>query len=221
MSGPVSKFRFRFSLGALMIVIAVCAFLLVPAVWMLRLERQRRQLVLAAFEAEHRAKLEAERARYVATLNLAQTEWTAAAQAAAKTRGSATDSKAVASTLWAMVSVNHPVFDQEDTKNLSVEFTLVNDGQKPLDPTIGESRIQINGKELDQSSAIIGESIPKEARDKALAPGESLRFSCVLGKFFQAPGIYRITWVGRAFRSPDAVVRVLPAKATARTEKKK
>lgn len=221
MSGPVSKFRFRFSLGALMIVIAVCAFLLVPAVWMLRLERQRRQLVLAALDAEHRAKLEADRARYAATLNLAQSEWTAAAQAATKTSGSTTDSKPVASALWAMVAVNHPVFAQADTRNLAVEFTLVNDGQKPLNPRIGESRILINGKELDQSSAVLDQSAPKEAHDKALAPGESLRFSCTLGRFFQEPGIYRITWVGRAFRSPDAVVRVLPAKTTARPENKK
>lgn len=209
MSGTVSRLRFRFSLGTLMIVVAIAAFLLVPAVWIMRLEQERRRAVAVEYERAHRAELEAQRAHYVASLNLAQSQWTAAAQTAIQKKGAEATGQPKASALWAMISVNHPAFALDETKNLTVEFTLVNDGQNPIDPKIGDSRILIDGKELEQSSTILGQSAPKDAGGGQLAPGKSMRFSCVLGRFFQEPGIYRITWVGPAFRSPDVAVRVL------------
>lgn len=221
MSGTVSRLRFRFSLGTLMILIAIAAFLLVPAVWMMRLEQARRQAILVEYERAHRAELEARRAQYVASLNLAQSQWTAAAQTAANKKGTEATGQPKASALWAMISVNHPSFEQDETKNLTVEFTLVNDGQTPIDPKIGDSRILIDGKELEQSSAILGQSVPKDAGGGQLAPGKPMRFSCVLGRFFQEPGIYRVTWVGPAFRSPDVAVRVLSREAAGAGAQKK
>ena len=46
------------------------------------------------------------------------------------------------------MSVNHAIFKAGQTKDLRIEFTLVNDGDKVIDPKIPESRIVINGKEL-------------------------------------------------------------------------
>jgi len=114
--------------------------------------------------------------------------------------------------LWAAVSVNHAVFKQGQTKDLSVEFTLVNDGAKVIDPKIAESRILINGAELSVSGSILSQGL-KDAQVKALSPGANLQFGVVLGDHFTAPGTYRVSWKGTGFQSPETVIRVLPEKA--------
>ena len=73
------------------------------------------------------------------------------------------------------MSVNHPIFKAGQTKDLRIEFTLVNDGDKVIDPKIPESQIVINGKELSDSGLILS-SVQKGARFRALPPGESLQF---------------------------------------------
>ena len=110
------------------------------------------------------------------------------------------------------MSVNHPIFKAGQTKDLRIEFTLVNDGDKVIDPKIPESRIVINGKELSDSGLILS-SVQKGARFKALSPGESLQFDCLLGDQFKEPGIYRISWKGAGFHSPEIVLRILPEEA--------
>ena len=59
------------------------------------------------------------------------------AQAAAKL-GTADQKKA--GSLWAGLSVNHPIFKAGQAKDLRIEFTLVNDGDQVIDPKIAESR---------------------------------------------------------------------------------
>ena len=104
--------------------------------------------------------------------------------------------------------MNHAVFLRGEEAGLSVEFTLVNDGEAEIDPKIGESRIVVNGKELADSGLILGNG-PRDARFAALPPGEHLRFGYALGDHFQEPGIYRVSWRGANFRSPEVVFRVL------------
>ena len=72
MEGTVEKHRFRFSVRFLMIVVALCALLLAPIVWEYR---QNQRLVLAqpiAVREAERARVEAERARYLAQLRSAE-----------------------------------------------------------------------------------------------------------------------------------------------------
>ena len=107
------------------------------------------------------------------------------------------------------MSVNHPIFKAGQTKDLRIEFTLVNDGDKVIDPKIPESQIVINGKELTDSGLIFS-SVQKGTRFRALSPGESLQFSLPLGDQFKEPGTYRISWKGAGFHSPEIVLRVLP-----------
>jgi hypothetical protein len=95
---------------------------------------------------------------------------------------------------------------------MRIEFTLVNDGDQVIDPKIPESHLVINGKELPDSGLILSR-IPKEARSKALSPGESLQFDCLLGDQFKEPGVYRISWKGAGFHSPEIVLRILPDRA--------
>lgn len=114
--------------------------------------------------------------------------------------------------IWAGLSVNHPIFKAGQTKDLRIEFTLVNDGDKPIDPKIPESQIVINGKELSHSGLILG-SVQKGSRSEALSPGENLQFDCLLGERFKEPGTYRVVWKGAGFRSPEIVLRILPEEA--------
>src|SRR5688572_8906238 len=100
--------------------------------------------------------------------------------------------------LWASLSVSRPLFHVGWTKELLVHFTLVNDGSKTLDPRIESSKIIINGVELEDSGFIFGNG-PRDKRWRALPPGDSLEFSYALEKYFQAPGIYRVSWKGETF----------------------
>ena len=131
------------------------------------------------------ARAEAERARYLAQVQLAHVALREAT-ATSETRGK----------LWAALSVNHPVFRQAETKALNIEFTLVNDGDAVLDPKIGDSKIIINGKELADSGFILSNG-PRDARFDALPPGDHLRFGYALGDHFLEPGVYRVSWRGR------------------------
>jgi len=117
-----------------------------------------------------------------------------------------------AGSIWAGLSVNHSIFKAGQTEDLRIEFTLVNDGDKVIDPKIPESQIVINGKELSDSGMILS-SVQKGTRFKALPPGESLQFDCLLGDQFKEPGVYRVSWKGSGFQSSEIVLRILPDEA--------
>jgi hypothetical protein len=136
----------------------------------------------------------------------------AAAQAALVAAKLGTADQAKSGTLWAGLSVNHPVFKAGQTKDLRIEFTLINDSNKPIDPKITESQIVINGKELTDSGSILS-SFQKGARSKALPPGESLQLDCLLGVQFKERGIHRVSWKGAGFQSSEIVIRILPEAA--------
>jgi hypothetical protein len=181
-----------------MVAVALCALLLALAAWTVRQAQMRAMLerVMAA-EREAQARL----ARDLAQREAAQTTL------AAVTLGTADQKKA--GSLWAGLTVSHTTFRADQTKDLRIEFTLVNDGDKVIDPKIADSRITINGKELADSGLILS-SIEDVTRFKALPPGESLRFDCPLGDHFKEPAIYRVSWKGAGFRSSELVFRVLP-----------
>jgi hypothetical protein len=189
--------RFRISIMALMIAVASCALLLAPVVWVFRHFEVARM-------AEKIAMEQAEKARYLAHVR--------SAQAALVTAKLGTADQPKIESLWAALSVNHPIFRAGQTKDLRIEFSLVNDGDKVIDPKIPESRIIVNGEELADSGLIIGNG-PKAARFKALSPGDSLQLSLLLGDHLKAPGTYRVSWKGDGFQSSEIVLRIVPEKA--------
>ena len=203
--------RFRFSIRSLMITVAVCALLLIPVIWvtrqnaLLQIERMR------AVEAEQRARAEAAQAQSLARFHAAQVLSVSKAVNPADSSEKGLPVRERGG-LWAALGVNHVVFHLGEMEGLNVEFTLVNDGEVTMDPKIGESRIVVNGKELADSGLILGNG-PRDARFAALPPGQCLRFSYSLGDYFKEPGIYRVSWRGANFRSPEVVFRVLPEKA--------
>lgn len=184
-----------------MIAVALCAVLFALAVWTVR--HFRAQVMVERLLAEQ-ARDQALQARYLAEVRSAQ-----AALAAAKL-GTA-DQPQVGS-LWAGLSVNHPTFKAGQTKDLRIEFTLVNDSDKVIDPKIADSRIVINGMERTDSGLVFS-SVQKGTRFKALSPGDSLQFSFPLGDQFKERGTYRVSWKGAGFHSPEIVLRILPEEA--------
>jgi hypothetical protein len=195
---PTDQRRFRVSIRTLMIAVAFCAILLALAVWTVRHYEARVRLERLLAE---QARDQAQRATYLAQVRSAQ-----AAFATAKL--DTADQKTVGS-LWAGLSGNHPIFRVGQTKDLRVECTLVNDGDKVIDPKIPESHIVVNGKELSGSGLILSNA-QKDARSRSLSPGESLQFDCLLGDHFKEPGSYHISWKGADFHSPEVVLRILP-----------
>jgi hypothetical protein len=188
--------RFRLSIRTLMIAIALCALFLAPVGWMYRrLELQRRMEMLAVDHARAQAERAAALARFT------QAGFSAPIQGNTVPR--------IAGNLWAALSANHAVFVTGQTKDLRIEFNLVNDGDEVIDPKMAESHIIINDKELIESGSVLG-SVPKEARFNSLAPGESLQFSLLLGNQFKKPGTYRVSWKGAGFQSSEMVLRILP-----------
>jgi hypothetical protein len=200
--------RFRMSIKALMIAVALCALVLAPIAWLVRHTEAQ---VMAEKLAAESARLQAVRARDAALAQAAK----AASSGANPGSGNQAETGAQAlerqESLWAGLSVNRPLFKLGQTKDLSFEFTLVNDGDKLIDPEIAESRIVINGKELAETGSILGKAA-SDARFKELAPGKRLEFACSLGNYFNEPGIYRVSWKGANFQSPEIVVRIMAAK---------
>lgn len=126
--------------------------------------------------------------------------------------------------LWAAISVSHPVFDAEVASEdpFLLHLALVNDGEKTIDPELAASQLIVNGKEVgDDWSRTIGNGL-RDDRFEALPPGDHLAmtisfggdFREALARHFREPGVYRVSWKGKRFESPQVVFRVMPRKKT-------
>jgi hypothetical protein len=113
--------------------------------------------------------------------------------------------------LWAAISVCDPLFQEGWTKDLTIHFTLVNDGNAVADPRIESWKIIVNGEEIENSGFIFGNGI-RTSNWNALAPGDALRFTYGLEQYFNKPGIYRVSWKGKDFEASTIVFRVMPSK---------
>jgi hypothetical protein len=113
--------------------------------------------------------------------------------------------------VWAAISVSDTLFQERQTKDLMIHFTLVNGGTLAIDPKQETWRLFINGQELTDSGFIFGNG-PRDARWKSLPPGDSLRFSYALERYFKEPGIYRVSWRGEGFETLPMEFRVMPSK---------
>lgn len=112
--------------------------------------------------------------------------------------------------LWAGISVTQPVFREGETVAgiFQINFVLVNDGNKVVNPEFGASKLLINGKEVANWGFIVSNG-PKDNRWEALPPKDYILFGYALGEYFEKPGIYRVVWKGKAFQSPELVFRVM------------
>ena len=165
-----------------MIAVAISAFLLTPAAWLVREKALLRARQMQAAAYRQRAIVLGERARAelaAASRVLAKGAW--------ETKRKGDSDPRAERGLWAAITVNHAVFRSGETRDLRIEFTLVNDGDKALDPQIGKSRIIVNGEELSDSGLILSNG-PRDARFGALPPGATLQFGYALGKPLRTAG---------------------------------
>jgi type II secretory pathway pseudopilin PulG len=207
MTAVIVRGRGGVSIRALMISVALCALILAPFVWMYRrAQAERQQLVMAALDA---ARAQADNARLALLSDPAA--FNAPPLVPANPPREVGPQADRGSNLWAALSVNHPLFEQGQTKDLKIEFTLVNDGDTSIDPKIADSVIVINGQELAESSVILGGG-PKDGRFQLLPPGAHVQLSRALGDHCNKPGVYRVSWKGDGFQSPEIVIRVVPEK---------
>ena len=116
--------------------------------------------------------------------------------------------------LWAAISINQPVFLQhEETAPglFQIQFTVANDGDAVVDPEIESSQLIVNGKEFKHWNLVIGNG-PRTGEWKALPAGRYVRFGYAMGSYFNEPGVYKVSWKGKHFESPEIVFRVMPKK---------
>ncbi|HJZ54035.1 MAG TPA: RNA polymerase sigma factor [Gemmataceae bacterium] len=116
--------------------------------------------------------------------------------------------------LWAAISINQPVFLQDEETGpglFQIQFTVVNDGDAVIDPEIESSQLIINGKEFKDWKLVIGNG-PRTGEWKALPAGRYVQFGYALGSYFNEPGVYKVSWKGKHFESPEIVFRVMPKK---------
>jgi hypothetical protein len=196
------------SIRALMIVVALCALFFTPIVFLFR---RTVALVQAERMAADAARRAADQARYAAQVQAAQAAFNAANIGNASQGKMGTQAEDHQEKLWAAVSVNRSLFKLAETKDLRIVLTLVNDGDEAIDPKIAESHIVINGEELADSGLFIG-TASNSVRLKALGPGDGLEFNCAPGELINRTGIYRISWKGAGFQSPEVVVRIIADK---------
>ena len=113
--------------------------------------------------------------------------------------------------LWAAISTNTPIRDWPafDMDKFTVQFGLVNDGDKTVDPEIESSELLVNGKKLKDWDWIIRNGL-RSNNWNALAPNDHVHFAYALGKHFEEPGIYKLKWKGKDFESAEIVLRVMP-----------
>jgi hypothetical protein len=111
--------------------------------------------------------------------------------------------------LWAGITVNRTVFSRFVKDPVLVSFSLVNDGEEPVNPEVESSRLLVNGKELEDWSDIIRNGI-RDGRWKSLPSKDYIDFTYDLSDHFTKPGVYRLSWKGKGFQADDVVFRVLP-----------
>jgi hypothetical protein len=203
-----------------MALIAICALLVAVFVWFHRASLELQMMRAEAMARAERARAEAllavaESARFRDQANeiirRSKDKPVKGTADTALVRGTGPEDQAGGSSLWASLSASRVVLEPAQAEVLAVEFALVNDTNAALDPELTASRILVNGTAIDESEPILAPGLLDE-NARSLAPGQTLRFVSTLGPRLRAPGVYRVVWQGKRFRSPEIVFRVVGPK---------
>jgi hypothetical protein len=110
--------------------------------------------------------------------------------------------------LWAGMSVSEPVAIEGSTAHIELYFAIVNDGNEPIDANelFALSDLSINGVPFGGWRITAGNG-PRSAGP--LQPGDALRLNFELGKYFEKPGVYTVSWSGPGYKASDITFRVL------------
>lgn len=113
--------------------------------------------------------------------------------------------------LWAAIGLSKPLVTCDQLQQSQLTFSLVNEGETPIDPKVNSWRLSVNGKEHPDSSLVF-QNGPRDTRWQLLPPGNHLSFSHALGNWLKRPGVYTIVWKGDGFESAPFTFRVLDQK---------
>ena len=99
-----------------------------------------------------------------------------------------------------------------NTENADVMlvFVLLNDGEVPVDVEEKSWKLMINGSEVKDPNGIFGNGPVPAGGFGVLKPGESYEFgkSLPIADYFPQSGEYRVSWRGKAFRSPTISITI-------------
>lgn len=123
--------------------------------------------------------------------------------------------------LWASISVNKAVFQEELTREAKITFTLVNDGAQAAKVNWSASRVFLNKRDVNAWSDLTDRellsnshyaNLPGEIHVPALSlnPGQRLEVTVDLSRQFERPGNYVLDWQGADFKAAPVAFRVLP-----------
>src|SRR5438309_939361 len=115
--------------------------------------------------------------------------------------------------LWAAASIDRTVFDPY-TFNVGgpdIHLGLVNDDTRVRETGLRESVLMVNGRPIQSErwDMTLKQRLRGDTWEK-LRPGEYTVVSCPLWDFIKEPGTYRVSWKGKHFQSPEAVLRIVP-----------
>jgi hypothetical protein len=110
--------------------------------------------------------------------------------------------------LWTAVTVPEALITTGQTDRLMLNFAMVNDGEKSIDPKVSTWRLNINGRDHPDSEFTFGNG-PRDNRWNSLPAGDRLQFGYALGDWFKKPGVYKVVWRGEGFESAPVVFRVM------------
>jgi hypothetical protein len=94
--------------------------------------------------------------------------------------------------------------------SVMVSFILLNDEESIADTTPGSWKLNIDGKELSDSTMIFGNGPAPTDGWRTLNPGGTAQFGKALdvSRYFPEAREYKIFWNGAGFRSPTTSVKV-------------
>jgi hypothetical protein len=125
--------------------------------------------------------------------------------------------------LWSAASIMPPVFDPYtfNIKCPEIHLGLVNDGTQVLGSGLRESVLIVNGQPLrsEKWDSELKHCLRGDKWEK-LQPGDHTVVVCSLHGMFKEPGVYRVSWKGKNFQSPEALLRIIPLKPAAPKETK-
>jgi hypothetical protein len=117
--------------------------------------------------------------------------------------------------LWSAISISRPVFDpytfNVDRPKVRIHLGLVNDGKQVLETGLRESVLVVDGQPRRSAAwdAALKDGLRGNMWEK-LPPGEHTVVACSLDDVITEPGVYRVSWRGKDFQSPEVVYRIIP-----------
>ncbi len=119
------------------------------------------------------------------------------------------------STLKATVSTPQTTISELEADQITLSFTILNSGKETIESCLADSRLLINGKEINDwipsySTGFSGAAdFIDHNKEAMLLSGRTYRFHSLPIDRPGKPGTYKVVWESKDFQSPPLKIRVL------------